>query len=363
MVKKNISRGFLLLLAIVVLGCSPKTAQHLSDTKTSTGEVSSNYKAVAIGFYNLENLFDTDHDEGSADYTFLPHGDRAWTDAKYREKLSNMAFVISKIATDIVPSGLSLLGVAEVENRGVLEDLLSQPSIADRHYGIVHYDSPDRRGIDVALLYNPAHFEVVRSRPVHVDLVTAEDTLYTRDILYVEGMLDGDRIHILVNHWPSRYGGLERSQPNRIKAAKTCLSIVDSLRQNDPKAKVIIMGDLNDDPVNESVVGILKAKGKKKEVGDMNVFNPMMDFYRRGLGSNAYRDNWSLFDQIMLSRALLDKNQDGYFFLKARVFNKKYLIQPSGQYKGYPFRTFAGDHFQGGYSDHFPVYIVLVKKL
>lgn len=320
------------------------------------------YKVVAVGFYNLENLFDYEQDTTIRDWDFIPNGSKAWTPEKYEEKLSNMAYVISQIGTEVAPAGVSLLGVEEVENRRVLEDLVAQPAIADRNYQIIHYDSPDRRGIDVGLLYNPEHFEPIMSENIPYPQPTTGDSIYTRDILHVRGILDGDTISYVVNHWPSRYGGEARSQPRRNTAAKRVKQLVDSLYANDPNAKIIIGGDLNDDPTSESMTGYLQTKNKLKRVKKGQLYNPMNDFYRRGLGSNAYRDNWSLFDQIVISEPLLDKNQDGYFFYKANIFNKKFLVQRSGQYKGYPFRTFSFDKYQGGYSDHFPVYMYLVKK-
>jgi len=323
----------------------------------------SNFKAISIGFYNLENLFDYEHDTLKNDYEFLPSGKRAWNEDRYREKLANMAYVISQIGTDVTPAGLSILGVAEIENRRVLEDLVKQSTIADRNYQIVHYESPDYRGIDVGLLYNPSHFTPTASKPIPLDFIEDGDTLFTREILAVEGILDGDSMHILVNHWPSRRGGEKRSAPKRNQGAQACKDYIDSLKLINPDVKVIVMGDLNDDPSSESVRSYLLAETRVKDTEPHEMFNPMYDYYRRGLGSNAYRDNWSLFDQLIISPGLLDQEQDGYFYYKALIFNKKFLIQRTGQYKGYPFRTFSFDKYQAGYSDHFPVYLYLVKKV
>jgi hypothetical protein len=322
------------------------------------------FKAVSVGFYNLENLFDFERDTTIWDSEFTPWGKRAWTEEKYNEKQANMAYVISQMGIDLTPAGLSILGLSEIENKRVLEDLVRQESIADRNYQIVHRDSPDRRGIDVAMLYNPTHFSLIDVTMENINFLLDEgDTLLTREIMHVVGVLDGDTTHILINHWPSRSGGEKRSAPRRNKAAQTCKRIIDSLKMIDPDVKVLVIGDLNDDPTSTSTKGILRAKGKMTEVGQKDMFNPMYDYFRRGLGSNAYRDNWSLFDQIILSPGYLDKNQTGYFFYKAIIFNRKYLIQRSGQYKGYPFRTFSGDKYQGGYSDHFPVFVYLIKRI
>jgi hypothetical protein len=274
-----------------------------------------------------------------------------------------MAHVISKIGTDHVKAGLSLFGVAEIENKKVLEDLAKQPSIASRNYQIVHYDSPDRRGVDVALMYNPKHFIPLYSKSIPLLVYENGEREYTRDILYVKGLLDGDTIHVMVNHWPSRRGGEEASAYKRNKGAEICRTVHDSICGLNPAAKVFIMGDLNDDPTNNSIKFFLKAKGKEADVKKGDLFNPFEDYYRRGIGSNAYRDSWSLFDQIIISSAVLKNKDDGYKYQKAFVFNKEFLIQTFGQYKGYPFRTFSGNTYQGGYSDHFPSYVVLSKKI
>lgn len=330
---------------------------------TSSFAQESQYKILSYGFYNLENLFDTQNDTTINDEDFLPEGKNKWTDEKYNEKLANMAFVISKIGIEDVPTGLSVLGVSEVENRKVLEDLVNQSAIKDRNYQIVHHESPDWRGIDVALLYNPNHFTPVEKKTFEVPIFNSDgERRYTRDVLMVKGLLDSDTITFLVNHWPSRSGGEKRSAPRRIKAASVVKGVVDSLLAVNPNAKISIMGDLNDDPTSTSVKKYLKTKTRLKKLKEGDIYNAFNDFYRRGLGSNAYRDNWSLFDQIMITKSLA-MGSEGYTFYKARIFNKKFLIQKSGKYRGYPFRTFSGNTYQGGYSDHFPVYMYLIKEI
>lgn len=317
---------------------------------------------VAIGFYNLENLFDTENDTTINDEDFLPEGKNAWTDEKYAEKQANMAYAISQIAKEHTPAGLSVFGVSEIENKRVLEDLAKQPALVSRNYKIIHFDSPDWRGVDVGLMYNPAHFVPIEAKSVPLLVYENGQREFTRDILFATGLLDGDTFSFLVNHWPSRRGGEEASAYKRNKGAEICRQIVDSLYKVNPNHKVVIMGDLNDDPTSESIKLHLRAKFKQSEVNPGDVFNPMWDYYNRGLGSNAYRDSWSLFDQLIFNSAALIKNQKGYHYQKAFVFNKQFLIQNFGQYKGYPFRTFSGETYQGGYSDHFPVYALLVKE-
>ena len=319
------------------------------------------YKIVSVGFYNVENLFDTENDTLINDEEFLPDGTKAWTEDKYLEKQQNMAYVISQIGINDVKSGLSILGLSEIENRKVLEDLVAQDVIKDRNYQIVHFNSPDNRGIDVALLYNPLHFKVLHAHPFRVDNTTVGSSRPTRDILYVKGLLETDTLHVLVNHWPSKGGGAitDRFRDN---AARINRMITDSIYTYDVNAKILIMGDLNADPTEKCIKSYLRAAGNTRDARKTRLFNPYEEMYRRGVGSNAYRDNWSLFDQIIISEPLTRKNEKGYHFFKAFVFNKNFLIQPSGQYKGYPFRTFSGDTYQGGYSDHFPSYLYMIKS-
>lgn len=320
------------------------------------------YNVACIGFYNLENLFDTiNNKELFLSEEFTPESEKQWTSQRYHEKLNHMAEVISKIGTDVTPDGVALLGVSEIENRGVLEDLVKESSIADRDYQIVHYDSPDRRGVDVGLLYQPKYFEVVNSASHR--LTMPDDTNFrTRDQLVVSGYLNGEMIHVIVNHWPSRSGGEKRSRPKRNAAGELSRHIVDSLLNLDPNAKILVMGDLNDDPVNPSVLEHLRAKGKEKELEPGDMYNPMYNLYREGIGSLAYRDLWNLFDQVIVSQALLGDDKSTYKFYKAFVFNKNFLKQKEGAFAGYPNRTFVGDRYLGGYSDHFPVYVLLIRE-
>lgn len=320
-------------------------------------------KVAAIGFYNLENLFDTENDTLIDDEEFLPEGGRSWTLEKYNEKSANMADIISKLGLDLCPSGLSILGVAEIENRKVLEDLVRQPAVKNRNYQIIHHDSPDKRGVDVALLYNPSHFKVLEHKAVPLIDFENGERRYTRDILFVKGILDNtDTLYITVNHWPSRGGGEKQTAPYRNHGAAVNRHLYDSLRTINTTVNFVVMGDLNDNPDDESITAYLRAKLKLKDVKEQDLYNPFYEMYRRGLGSNAYRDTWSLFDQIIFSHDLME-NQTGYKFYKAFVFNKEFLTTASGKYKGYPFRTFNFDNYQGGYSDHFPSYIYLIKAI
>lgn len=326
---------------------------------TVSGWAQQKQTVYAVAFYNLENLFDTERDPTVNDVDFTPGGSYAWTADKYQKKLNNMAYAISHLAKEYTPDGFAFLGVSEVENRKVLEDLTHTGSLDSIGYGIVHYDSPDPRGIDVALIYNPKLFTVVSSRVYHYQM-PEEPKFRTRDQLLVNGIMGGEKVHVIVNHWPSRRGG-NKSSYTREFAAKIAKGIADSLYQADPTSKVIIMGDLNDDPTNASVKKVLGAKSKTKDVPPGGFFNPFEGMLKKGIGSLFYQGNWNLFDQIMVSQNFL-KPDNGLRFWKAEVFNRDFLIQKEGAYKGYPLRTFSGTRFQNGYSDHFPTIVYFVKE-
>ncbi len=321
-----------------------------------------NYQLSCIAFYNLENLFDTINQENVRDEEFTPEGLSKWTYEKYQEKLDKLSEVISQIGTDVSPDGAAIVGVSEIENRGVLEDLVNTPKLKPFNYKIVHYDSPDKRGVDVALLYQPKYFKVTGTKSYTLK-IDGMDDFYTRDQLLVSGIFNGEQFYFIVNHWPSRRGGEKRSKPLRNAAADLNRRIVDSLLVIDKNAKIIVMGDLNDNPVNESVKDHLRAKAYTENLQEGDLHNPMGKLYKKGIGSSAWRDSWSLFDQIIISQALLGDDYSDYKFYKAKVFNKKFLVQKEGRYKGYPFRTFAGGVYLNGYSDHFPVYIFIVKQV
>ena len=320
------------------------------------------YKVATVAFYNLENLFDTTNNEGVEDEEYTPESQKNWNTEKYNNKLTHLSHSISKIGKDLSPIPPTILGVSEVENRGVLEDLIKQPKLKPHNYGIVHYDSPDERGIDVGLLYQKEHFTVTNTSSIPVKIEDEED-YKTRDQLLVTGVMDNERMHFIVNHWPSRYGGEKQSRPYRIAAAKVCRSLVDSIMKIEDDPKIIVMGDLNDDPINKSVKKYLNTTGKKEKVDEKTLFNPMYSMFEKGLGTLAYRDQWNLFDQLILSSAFIEEEKDSYRLYKTKIFNKDFLIRDEGKYKGYPKRTHAGGIYLNGYSDHLPVYLYLIKKV
>jgi len=323
-----------------------------------------NYKVAVIAFYNLENLYDTIDNPAVNDDEFTPNGPRNYNSEIYWNKIDKLANVLSQLGTDASPDGAAIVGVAEIENDTVLNDLIKHPLIKARNYQFVHYDSKDARGVDVALLYNPKYFTPLESKALFVALPSgSKDSYYTRDVLWVKGNFDGEPIHVLVNHWPSRVGGEERSAPGRAAAAAVCKAQIAKITQTEPNAKFVIMGDLNDDPTSPSITKVLNAKGRMEDVNPGGIFNPWTSLYKKGIGTLGYQDAWSLFDQIMITYPWLSKDQNGYFFYRQHIFNKEFLVENIGKFKGYPMRTWDGLTYRGGYSDHFPTYLMMVKKI
>jgi len=320
------------------------------------------YRVGCIAFYNQENFYDTIHDTTINDHDFLPDGPYHWNTERYNNKLDHMSTVISQIGSELFPGGPAIIGISEIENRQVVEDLVNTPKLKASGYQFIHYESPDSRGIDVALLYRPAFFKVTSTRSVRL-VMKDNPGFKTRDQLVVSGIYDGEPLHIIVNHWPSRFGGEKKSLPNRKAAAELTKSLADSILKTNPNAKIVIMGDLNDDPTSPSLLKVLKAKGDAQDVGSKDYFNTMYQLFKEGKGSLAYHDTWNLFDQIIISEPLLNAKPGTYKFLKAKIFNAPFITQQDGQYAGYPLRTYSGTTYQNGYSDHFPTYIFIVKEI
>lgn len=352
----------LLLFNTIVIGQQKKFAVH------------------TVAFYNLENLFDTINDPTKNDEDFI------YTKENYAKKLDNLAKVISQLGTGENPNNSPvILGVSEIENRTVLEDLIKHPLLENKHYGIIHYDSPDQRGIDCGFLYQKKYFNPTSSKNYPL-IITEENTdkkakdkdkiedtddnvvdakskrIYTRDQILMTGILDGEEMHFIVNHWPSRRGGEKKSSPLREAAAALNKKIIDSLLNINPSAKIFTMGDLNDGPFNKSIKQVLGAKGDEKEVKAGGLYNPAEKMMKKGIGTLAHRDAWDFFDQIIFTEALLPKNNDysTWKYWKAGVFNKPFMIQQTGPFKGYALRNSSEGP---GFSDHFPSYIYLIKEI
>jgi hypothetical protein len=315
-----------------------------------------------VAFYNLENLFDTIDSPDVWDEEFTPGGKKHWTSERYNKKLKNMASVIAGIGATETVDAPAIVGLCEMENRTVLEDLVTTDMLKIYNYQIVHQDSPDKRGIDVALIYRPGIFKLQSYRAVPLYIYGENgDRIYTRDQLLVSGELDGEKLHFIVNHWPSRYGGKGRSIPLREEAGRLSRSIIDSVRKEEPDAHIILMGDLNDDPTDESVKQYLKAGLAPQPIGGDSLINVTAPLFLEGRGTLCYHNFWNLFDQIIVTPNLIYEGTKSYHISKTEIYDKQYLRQQEGKYKDYPFRTYVGNWYQGGSSDHFPSYVVLKK--
>ena len=323
------------------------------------------FSLYGVGFYNLENLFDTCHDEGHNDYQFLPDGQYKWTGLKYSNKLKNMARVLSEMGTDKLPGiGCAVIGVSEVENAKCMEDLCNQEPLKARGYKFVHVEGPDYRGVDCALIYNPRLFQVRDVKLVpYVYVLEKDSARNTRGFLTVSGTMAGEHVVVVVNHLPSRGAG----SFYREEGGRQLRIVKDSLAKADPQAKIIIMGDMNDDPHDKSMAVSLGAQRKIKNVEKGGLWNPWWDTLVNGTGTLMYDGKWNLFDQIILSQTLLDQNKKkDYSTLKYfahQIFRRDYLFQKEGKYKGNTLRTHAGGVWLNGYSDHLPTVVYVVKEV
>lgn len=323
------------------------------------------YSVYAVGFYNLENLFDTCHDVGKNDVEFLPSGSYKWNGLKYSHKLHNMARALSDMATGTLPGvGCAIIGVSEVENDKVLTALCDQPALQARGYKYCHVEGPDRRGIDCALLYNPKLFTVadVRLYP-YVPSEKQPQDFRTRGFLAVSGNLAGEHVVVIVNHLPSRWNG----SSYREAGAAQIRALKDRILRQDKDCKVIVMGDMNDDPTDKSMHQSLSAKEDIAKVGSDDMYNPWYNILaKQGTGTLQYNGSWNLFDQIILSPTLLNKSgrkdYSSLKYLKCEIQRMPYLFQTEGKYKGNTKRTTAGGVWLDGFSDHLPTVVYLVKE-
>ena len=321
-------------------------------------------KPYMVAFWNFENLFDIYDDPETHDDEFTPEGIKKWNETKYQKKLSNMERVIFDMAA-INKEYPIVIGVSEIENRSVLEDFVNQPKLKGAKYRICHYDSPDARGVDVAFLYRADVFKLEGSDNIKLN-VPELPNFRTRDLVVMWGTIEGEPFYFLVSHWPSRLGGKEASQFKRDACAKQIREIKDSLLKENPATKVVVMGDFNDDATDASLVKVMGAKGKIKELQTGDFFNPYYQMLKAGLGTLAYQDSWNLFDNICVTENLVNGTYGKLRLMKGKkfygnIFTRPYMLQQEGQYKGYPLRTFVTNNFQNGFSDHFPVYIYISK--
>jgi len=304
-----------------------------------------------IGFYNLENLFDIYDRPDTLNDDFTPNGFKKWSMKRYKRKLYKLAKTISEVGDEATKMPPVLMGIAEVENKEVIEDLIGAEPLRNINYGYVHYDSPDERGIDTGLIYHKEYFEVLKSEPITLMIFEKDGRRdATRDILYVKGLLNKEEVHIFVNHWPSRRNGDQETSFKRIQAAETIIKFMKGLESETENPNYIIMGDFNDGPNAESIKRLMQSE---------QLYNPMEKLLTPERGSANYKKAWMLFDQIMVSHNLFNYEKGTHSFAHANIFDEGFLTEFKGKYKGTPYRTYVGSKYIGGYSDHFPVYIQL----
>ncbi len=345
-------KRILLLAILAVTFCTSLTAM-----------AESKIMSYGVAFYNLENLFDTiPNNPLGRDDEFTPKGKNQWGSKKYWNKIQNLATAISHMTSTTTPMGPAIIGVSEIENKSVLNDLVKAEPIKRWMLQVVHHDSPDRRGVDVGLLYNPRFFRVLNVTN-HTLRIPNYEHFRTRDQMCVTGILGGDTVSVIVNHWPSRLGGQEQSSYLREAAAALSKQIADSLWQIRPNQGVIVMGDLNDDPQDKSCAEVLGAKKNESDVDPHGFYNPWWKMLDKGIGTLAYKGSWNLFDQIIVSGTLLKKhNNGGVYYRLCKVLNFEFLKDTEGNRQGYPKRTHSGGVWLNGYSDHFPAEIFLIKE-
>jgi predicted extracellular nuclease len=320
-----------------------------------------NDNVFTVAFYNVENLFDLEDHPETEDEEFTPESEKAWDIEKYEKKLDDLTAVFKAINDDELPE---IIGLSEVENKKVLDDLIQTRGMRKGEYGIVHYESPDIRGIDCALLYRMQEFRVISSRaiPVSFPFDPAETT---RDILYVAGSTsENERLHFFVNHWSSRWGGEKETEPKRIYCAVALRKEVDAILNKEPGAKIIIMGDLNDEPTNRSVFEKLLANNKRKNAGDRELFNLMYDMHNiDGEGSYNYRGKWNMLDHIIVSKAVISGHGRLHCdYDSGRILKEDFMMYLNEDNQQYvPNRTYGGSEYYGGISDHLPIFVTLTR--
>lgn len=319
-------------------------------------------KGIRVMFYNVENLFDTFNDSLTQDEEFLPDGQKGWSYKRYQEKLNNIYRVITAVGGWEMPE---IVGFCEIENRLVLEDLLKKTPMRKSGYGIVHEDSPDARGVDVGLIYRKNKFRYLSHEAMRV-VFPFDPTAKTRDVLYVKGIVEKkDTLHVFVNHWPSRRGGQAKSEPRRIYVASMIRAKVDSIYKTSPFANVVVMGDLNDEPHDKSVVTTLGAKSDSSQVGATDLYDFMAPLSKNWkLGSHKYQGHWGVLDHIIVSAPLLKGERVGHLKASpAQIFAGRFLLEDDRRYMGLqPYRTYAGPKFIAGFSDHLPIYVDLLFR-
>ena len=341
-------RLLLLLNVLIFVSCSNNKSElgskEMSDNLSSINEIAE----FCVAFYNVENLFDIEDDPFTSDDEFTPNGEKKWNLKRYNHKLNNIASVFLGIDSELP----LFIGVCEVENKIVLKDLISSSSLKSANYDIVHYDSPDTRGIDVGFLYKKDFFSVLSTESLEINFVNNPDVL-TRDILYVKGVLNKEIVHVFVNHWSSRRNGEKETEYKRLTAAKVLKNKIEMIQNHSPKAKILVMGDFNDYPNNKSLEKVLEASLQPKSNGFYNLATKLD---RSEKGTHFYNDEWGMLDQMMVSNSWLASKTGNVLKSKTiEVYDDEKVLFQHRSFGGIPNKTYSGDKYHGGYSDHLAI--------
>ena len=320
------------------------------------------FKVAAIGFYNCEHFFDAVDDTAKNDDDYTPDGIYHYNTIIYEQKKHNIATVIARMGTDVTQDGPAILGLTEVENDRVLADLTAAPEISSRNYKYIWARASESHCYNVALLYSPKYFTVISWKYIHVPVETIRQKKQVRDVLCVAGILAGDTVGIVVCHLPAEMGSDAASIAVRTLAVQTCKGIVDSQLTLVPNAKVILIGDLNDNP-NGDICKVLKAKEHRSGLQPDELYSPWVEKYKNGAGTEEYHGEWYLTDQVLVSGGLVKSVNHKWQFYNDEIYKKDWVLYPGGRYKGFPHKSFTTTHvWDNGYSNHLPVLIYLVEK-
>ncbi len=343
-----------LCLALLLSACKNRSKDPLQNTS-----VQKDANKIKVAFYNCENFFDTHHQPGKQDEDFTPDGKYHYTQKVYEQKLHNIATVLQSMSSN--GGELAIAGLAEIENDRVLNDLCNQPELGDKHLKHICHNGPDPRGINVAFIYDPALFILIKEETIPVIFTGTGHSSHGRDILHVYGILDGDTVHVFVNHWTSRRKGEDESERKRVQAAQANKDAIDGLMRTDPNTKVIVMGDFNDNPTDRSIAQTLAANDDPERTKQAMLYNPFTAFDLNNVGTEKYRSSWNLFDQIIISAAFLQNSPQHLHFDLAKIYSPQFIIDDRKKGHNEPHRSFVGSRWINGYSDHFPVLIELNK--
>tara|TARA_B100000768_G_C11284977_1_gene381811 strand:+ start:10205 stop:11278 length:1074 start_codon:yes stop_codon:yes gene_type:complete len=354
---------FKIISAAFLVSCAPqgqgKDAGKVSASNSSS-EDNNNQDLIMsdllTAFWNVENLFDFEDDAKTRDNDFLPDGKYNWTESKYYQKLDRIAQVMNDFGDELP----HLMGLVEVENFKVLEDLVKHDDIRKAGYKILHKESKDQRGIDVAVLYNPNYLSLIEFEFLDIDS-HSDKSLFSRDILYAGfKQADGSVLHSFTNHWPSRRNGWKETEHKRLAAAKTLKSKLNDIKLTNPDAQILISGDFNDYPDNKSLFEVIGAKSIKDKSADL--INLAFELDKDNLGTITYDGDWGMFDMFIVSKSLLNKTSWDVKKSEMKIFKEDYLLYYDKKHQQNQPSRFQGNRFYGGYSDHLAIYLHLEKK-